>query len=236
VEYMGENLDKVKKEVLDFMSKGDYIKPSKLLNATFRSIDKTDIPRFGDLLGELARKYPEMFIEKIYIAFQYQLRNYKKKEILYELEKYIIENYCLMEGEILVDSFYGSLRETYNHINKGRIFLTNFRVIACGFPLLTDATSPIGPKKGSQIRKDMIHGATGAALRKSMNKHIKELNIISYGYYYPIHNANRIKRGKSAVSFKANMNIYITPGKMKENRARKEEILSNIEKILIQNQ
>lgn len=233
---MGENLDKVKKEVLDFMSKGDYITPSKLLNATFRSIDKTDIPMFGDLLGELARKYPEMFIEKIYIAFQYQLRNYKKKEILYELEKYIIENYCLMEGEILVDSFYGSLRETYKHINKGRIFLTNFRVIACGFPLPTGTTSSIGPQKFSQIRKDAIHMAKGATLRKSMNKHTKELGVIPYGYYYPIRNADKIKRGKSAVSFKTNMNIYITPGKMKDDRARKEEILSNIEKNLIQNQ
>lgn len=233
---MGENLDKIKKEVLDFMSKGDYMKPSKLLNATFRSIDKTDIPRFGDLLGELARKYPEMFIEQIYIAFQYQLRRYKEKEILYELDKYIIENYCLMEGEILVDSFYGSLRETYNHINNGRIFLTNFRVIASGFPLPTGTTSSIGPQTFSQIKKDMIHGATGAALRKSMNKNIKDLNIIPYGYYYPIHNAYRIKRGKSAVSYKVNMKVYITPGKMKENRARKEEILSNIEKILIQNQ
>ena len=31
------------------------------------------------------------------------------------------------------------------------------------------------------------------------------------------------------------MKVYITPGKMKD-RARKEEILSNIEKMLIQNQ
>lgn len=232
---MSENLDKVKEEVLDFMSKGNLKKPILLLSNTFKSIEKADIPKFGDLLAEIARKFPEMFIEKIYLGFQYQLRSYKKKDILYELEKYFIENFCLKKGEILVDSFYGSLRETYNYISKGRIFLTNIKIIACGYPILTSATSSIGPKTFSQIGKDMKHMSTGASIRRSMNKSIRGMNILPYGYHYPIFSAYKIKKGKSAISYRTNMKVYITPGKMKD-RARKEEILSNIEKVLIQNQ
>ena len=140
-----------------------------------------------------------------------------------------------MKSEILVDSFYGSLRETYNHINKGRIFLTNIKIIACGYPIPTGTTSSIGPKSFYQINKDMKHMSTGASIRKSMNKSIKGMNILPYGYHYPIYSAHKIKKGKSAIRYRTNMKVYISPGKMND-RARKEEILSNIEKMLIQNQ
>lgn len=233
---MGENLDKVKEEVLGLMSKGEYIAPVKILIPTLKSIEKTDIPRFGDLLVDLALTYPDLFIEKIYIALQFKARKSISQEIMYELDKYIVQNYCLMEGEILVDLFLGSLRETYNHINNGRIFLTNFRIIACGYPLITGTTSSFGPKSFTAIGRDFAHAKKGEALRKSMNKSIKELDVITYGNYYPIRNARKIKKGKSHVSYKVNMNVKITPSKLIKDRTRKEEILSNIEKLLIQNQ
>jgi len=236
VRSMGENLDKLQEEVLGLMSKGKYIAPVKLLIPTLKSIEKTDIPRFGDFLVDLARMYPDLFIEKIYIAFHFKARKLVSQEILYELDKYIIDNYCLLEGEIPVDLFLGSLRETYNHINNGRIFLTNFRIIACGYPLITGTTSSIGPKSFAQIGMDFAHAKKGETLRKSMNKSINKLDVITYGYYYPIHNARKIKKGKSHISYKVNMKVYITPSKSIKDRARKEEILSNIETLLIQNQ
>lgn len=232
---MSDNFEKVKEEVFEFMSKGNYKAPSMLLINTFKSIKKADIPRFGDLLAEIARKFPEIFREIIYIAFQYYLRNYKEKDILFELEKYFLEKFCLMSGEIIIDSFYGSLRETYTHINKGRIFVTNARVIACGYGRVTGATVAYGPRTGKAIKKDFLHAVKGTELRKSMSRNLESMNIIPYGFSYPIHSAHKIKRGKSAITYWINVKIYITPGKMND-RARKEEILNNIENILIKNQ
>lgn len=242
------NLDSVKEEVMDFMDKGKYIKPSKLLNTAFKSIEKTDIPSFGDLLVELARKYPELFIEKIYVGFQFLVYKKDPQDILYELDKYIIEKYCLLEGESITDFFHGELGDKYNKI-AGRIFFTNLRVIASGLVIPISKSGAGGKYSFSALRKDIIRHAISKAIRKALNKDVKDLEVLAYGLYYPIYNAYKIKREKSAVSYNVdveyerkgktkveNLKLRISPGKMKEDLTRKEEILSNIEKILVQNQ
>ena len=243
---MTVNLDNFREEFMNYLDNGKLKLGLKLLNTAFRSIEQTDIPRFGDLLGEFARKYPELF-EKIYIAFQYQLRHNFPQETLYKLDKYFIEKYCLLENETITDSFIGALTDKYNFI-KGRIFLTNLRLIVSGYPKPID--KKFTPKPSfSSLRREIIHIYIGVAIRKALKKDIKDLEIINYGHYYPIYNAYKINRAKKRVSYKVdveyerkgktkveNMTITVSPGKMKEDLVRKEEILSNIEKILVLNQ
>ncbi|MHA1375046.1 MAG: hypothetical protein ACTSR7_12205 [Promethearchaeota archaeon] len=245
---MAINLASVEEEVRNFMKNGKYLKPAKLLNTIFRSIERAEIPSFGDLMANLAQEFPDLFIQKIYIAFQFQLRKNFPQEILYELDKYIIENYCLLEGETITDFFYGNLRDKYTLIS-GRIFLTNLRLIVIGYPTPVSKSSSPVTKSFSALRKELIHIAIGRAIKRALYKDLKDLELITYGSYYPIYNAYKIKRDKSAVRYNVdveyerkgkkqveNLKLKVSPGKMKEELARKEEILSNIENLLIQYQ
>lgn len=245
------NLANVKEEAMGFMDKGKYIKPTKLLYKTLRSIQETEIPRFGDLLVELARKYPDLFIEKIYVTLQFQTRKNFPQNILFTLDKYIIENYCLLQGESIKDSFYGILIDKYYYI-RGRIFLTNLRLIISGYaePRSKSVASTGLISTLWKVRKEFIRTAIGRAIRKSLNTEIEDFELTPYALYYPIHNAYKIKKGKSAVSYKVDieyerkgkskvetLNVNVSPDKsLKKDPARKEEILSNIETLLIQNQ
>ena len=247
---MAINIENIKKQILDFVSRGDLKKALYLLNDVIRSIEKPDIPRFGEIIAELARKDYKKFGYGAHDSLQ--LLNRKKsrslQECFYELDKYLIENYCLLEGETISDSFYGSLNDTYYHIKNGQIFLTNQRVIACGFPLTISVTGP-GLKTTYGLEKHLSHVMKGAYIRESLNKPAIQSGIMTYGYYYPIRNAYKIKRGKSAVQYTINveyeikgktygakLNMKLALGKMKGNQARKEEILNNLEKTLIKNQ
>lgn len=99
------------------------------------------------------------------------------------------------------------------------------------------------------MRRNLLHYAIGKVIRKALNKDIDDLETIPYALYYPIHNAYKIKREKNAIQYNVdieyerkgkakteNLKLIISPGKMKEDPARKEQILSRIETLLVQNQ
>jgi len=247
------NIENIKKQILDFLSIGDIKKALKLLVDLIRSIEIKDIPQFGEIFADYARKDPKRSANNLYTTFQLMLRKRSQplQEKLYELDKYLIEKYCLFEGETISDSFYGSLHETYLKVNKGQIFLTNQRIIACGHPTMTSIVKggPTSMKTKYGYAKDFNHQMKGIAIRESLYKPATESGIMTYGFAFPILNAYKIKRGKSTVQYTINveyetqgkfydakLNVKVSIDKIKGDKERKEEILNNLEKTLIKNQ
>lgn len=246
---MSQILLDIKNKIFELMDQGKYRKSAKILEDAFHRIDHTNLSEFGDLIVELVRKDPESFTEKIYVWFEFLFRK-SPQEKLYELDKYIIENYGLIKGENVLDSFYGSLADNYRQIS-GRVFLTNLRIIASGHTIPKSKTS--GSKSligtASLIRKGLIHVAIGKAIRKTLNKDIDELELLPYAYYYPIYNAYKVKRGKSGVTYHLNidyerkgktktekLDIIVSIAKKIKDPSRKTEILNKFENLLTQNQ
>jgi len=250
------NIENIKKQILDFLSKKDMKnnkKALKLLVDLIRSIEIKDIPQFGEIFADFARKDPKRSANNLYTGFQMWLRKRSQptQEKLYELDRYLIEKYCLFEGETISDSFYGDLLETYLHVSKGQIFLTNQRIIACGLSYLTSivkAGMTATPTKYGYA-KENAHQMKGITIRESLFKPAFESGIMTYGFPFPIRNAYKIKRGKSKVQYTINveyetqgkfydaeLNVKVTPDKIKGDKVRKEEILNNLEKTLIKNQ
>ena len=247
---MSQTLLDIKNEIIDYVSQGKYFKPSKLLGKTFQNIDQAKINEFGDILVEIIKKDPDLFTTKIYEGLMFFSRN-SHQDKFYELDKYILDKYGLIEGENVIDFFYGRVIDNYSKIS-GRIFLTNLRLIASG-----DLTRLSKGGSGSKslvgtvrlIKKGLISLAIGNAIRKALNKDIGEVGILPYGYHYPVYNAYKIKRTKSAIIYNTNIEyerkgkskteklfISVGPSKKLKDLSRKNEILDNIENLLTQNQ
>jgi len=253
------NIENIKKQILDFLDIKDLKQAKKaliglkLLVDLIRSIEIKDIPQFGEIFAEVARKHPKYTANNLNKSFQLMLRKRSQptQEKLYELDRYLIKKYCLFEGETISDSFYGDLRTTYLHVSKGQIFLTNQRIIACGRSYLTSIVKegPTAMKTKYGYAKENAHQMKGITIRESLFKPAFESGIMTYGFPYPIRNAYKIKRGKSKVQYTINveyetqgkfydakLNVKVTPDKIKGDKERKEEILNNLEKTLIKNQ
>ncbi|MFX1391799.1 MAG: hypothetical protein ACFE9Z_17175 [Promethearchaeota archaeon] len=90
-----------------------------------------------DIIEELTKKAPEFFMKKIY---PYLLNNPKRFiidfEVLdtFDMDRYIINNYCLFEGEEILTYFVGinHFKTTKSVEFIGRIYLTNYRLILSG--------------------------------------------------------------------------------------------------------
>ncbi|NVM19727.1 MAG: hypothetical protein HWN80_18645 [Candidatus Lokiarchaeota archaeon] len=251
------NIEKIKKQILDFLSKKDMKnakKAVKLLIDLIRSIEIKDIPQFGEIFADFARNDPKYSANNMIIGLQLMLRKRSQpvQEKFYELDKYLIEKYCLFEGETILDSFYGSIQETYQHVKKGQIFLTNQRIIACGLQVLTSIVQAIPgvvmPTKYGYA-KNFNHMMTGGAIRESLCKPALEAGIMSYGFVYPIHNAYHIKKKGSGVqyilgidyevqgkTYGARLDVQVSIDKIKGDKVRMEEIKKNLLEALNENQ
>ncbi|MFW9941487.1 MAG: hypothetical protein ACFFFT_10645 [Candidatus Thorarchaeota archaeon] len=94
--------------------------------------------KFYDFIGEIFKLNPEFFMKSIYREML-SGKLFRKVNLM-EMEKYIIEKFCLYEGEQILYESNGKIEENNFLKNRrpvkisvdGRIYVTNYRVIAHG--------------------------------------------------------------------------------------------------------
>ncbi|MFW9930421.1 MAG: hypothetical protein ACFFD1_13585 [Candidatus Thorarchaeota archaeon] len=213
-----------------------------------------------DVLGELTSRDSEYFMEKIYPYKTISYKDLRSGSVplyqflsntfqgLIDMEKYILNNYCFLEGEEIISIINGVLADKKT-VTLGRIYLTNYRIIVSGKQTVRSAQS--GMRQGiveTLIRSGVTRHrkAVRKAITQAFRKDLKEWNIGEWGYYFPIYKARNIKRGKNSISYAIdvetekkpiNLKIKITPQKLsgqpkRDFQEQKIEALSQIEDLL----
>jgi hypothetical protein len=104
---------------------------------------------FYNLVGNIFQLDPGFFMESIYPLLRKKLSKLYEEQKLKEMEKYILEKFCLHEGEEILYERDGSIQEIFPKSYKievldGIIYVTAHRIIAQG-RLRTARMSSSGP-------------------------------------------------------------------------------------------
>ena len=174
---------------------------------------------FYDLIGFLLIENPEYFMNKFYKFFLKKILWRFNSAKLGEMEEYILKKYSFFEGEELLTSFKGRIIQKDTQVT-GRVYLTNYRVIAHGKfgPTTMSSIGAAGAGMaggGSGTQGSTMAGASMAVnstiqqyLQKKLQgimKQNSQTNKSCYGYQYPIMNAFYIVRKKKSFNYRVNL-------------------------------
>jgi hypothetical protein len=215
-------LQELEQEILKNVSKNNKNKTVELLLVAF---EKLNVDLFTDLLANALKSEGGKEISKEFLGL---IQNTPELSKLYAMEKHFIEKHLLVEGERLVTSFFGTLESNIEYVD-GRIFVTNYRIVAAGSrkPLENGSTlifKPAGESLGKTIwgkgrglpglEDRMIMKRTAKRIlkeiRKSLNLGFYSLNHMQYGSYYPFGRPSKIQVSLQSIEFLLNV-LYIVP-------------------------
>ena len=109
----------------------------------YQSLSDSD---YYDIVGKTFKLNPEYFMKFIYGARKLYEKVNKK-----EMEKYIIEKYCLYDGEEILYECHGSIKQSTGEsdvavsVSKGFLFVTTHRIIAQGTIKVSGGHDILGP-------------------------------------------------------------------------------------------
>ena len=160
--------------------------------------DYLSSPEYFDFIGETFRLNPDYFMKELYETFMGKIRKIIGVEKRTEMEKYILEKYCLYEDEEILYDCSGNVKQTelieqsesgsYKmktmplivSVNSGHVFLTNYRIIAHGL---------LKVKGGEKTRGFLFYATslwvfTGGSKRSERKEELKSSQL--FGYQFPI--------------------------------------------------
>jgi len=238
-----------------FFLKSIYPKISASKNPSFRSVKNKIIKHImenvslgsGDQIlnnikkelekapSTISKENPEYYMKKLYGDVRKRILKLYGEEKLNEMEKYIIEKYCLYDGEQLLDVFYGNVRQIPKKKSQevnilGRFYITNNRIISQGELFGMPYTGLYLPFLGQT-------GIVSAKKRERKERPIKnkiassiQQEIPCYGYNISYKNLFNLKKKKNLEYQlkRENKTIVIKIRLPKENRAEHLDILYDI--------
>lgn len=205
-------------------------------------------PEYFEIVGEAFKLNPDFFMKEIYETFMSKLVRMTGVEKRIEMEKYILEKYCLVEGEEILFDCSGNVKQVelieqqesgkYKmdtmpltiSVHSGHVFLTNYRLIAQGSLKV----------KGGERTKGFLFWATDLWVFTGKSKRTERKNTLIeavplFGYQFPIDNHWGLSKSKllHVVAYFVNMGkkkavISIKP----TNKSKREEEMTRIFNIL----
>ena len=181
---------------------------------------------FFDVIGDIYRRAPVFFMLEIYPKIKSKFRKVYGNEGSRVMDKYILEKFGLDEGEQILFEFDGeilltALKQFKFEVNKGRIFVTNHRLIAHGNCLFT-----------------LIVGAGNERAFRSYISTDHTYLKPCYGYSFPIKNLysltplsdfQRQNKKRKLTYFSIGRKIEINPSKKENTLDRLYEILNEFQ-------
>lgn len=178
-----------------------------------------------DFLGRLLSQNVQFFDAHFCNSYNSKIANKLSSELNLEMESYILEKYCFLEGEFIISKFLGSLTHG-KYILSGRIHATNYRIIGHGAYKRKEGGDGPPNLVGLllwAIIATVFYSTTKAIfndVKKSMGKDLKYKELPIFGYQFPILNARKIKMKKQALLFKTDRTYKIeVTGLSKESKA-----------------
>lgn len=222
-------------------------KEKKVLK-TFKSIiyDLTyyEFPQsLCDMIGKLTQLDSEFFMTKIYLKLYTEIiekwgisKSYAK--FINEMNLYILNNYCLFEGEKIVSQFSA---QVLPFRVGGWLYLTNFRMILIGLSIQVNM-SPVNFLPNSMLLLLVATGIKGAidsqrrAIRdkiaSTLSKGLSDFQSGEWGYTIPIVNAFNIKKTKKEFSYMIELETETTEFKIRTGLNDPSLIYDQIETLL----
>ena len=182
----------------------------------------------ADFYVELSKRNPDYFMDHVYPGLQ-MASQYRPAEEVNEINEYVLKKYCLLEGEEILATFYGTVSEKKT-TSTGKIHLTNYRLISLGRQITRSAQKKVQVGRpsitGMIIRSGITRHrkAVQRAIVRAFHKDLKDWDLPEWGYYYPIYHARKIKGSNKAVSYivdvetekkAVSVSITITPLRLK---------------------
>jgi len=184
---------------------------------------------FFDVIGDIYQQAPAFFMLKIYPKIRRKFGKIYRNEGMLVMDKYILEKFCLDEGEQIKHEFYGTVKlkvpkKYVIRIINGTFYVTNRRIIAqgkLGFDLDLSTGQAILEFGGGSTKNP-----------KKALKHYISSSKSCYGYSIPIKNLYKLNRFTTGSKIKKLS--YLVPQKTKItiNISKKEGIGEKLYEIL----
>ena len=241
-------IESQKDNVINLMMNKKKGKVVKILFNLARQVNENNKLEYYNFLGELLQYNCDFFYDHAYKHLSPKLKKPFMDEQLIELEKYLIENYCLVSKEEVLASSNAVVKLKDDKLT-GRVYLTNMRMIGLG---RMEETSSRGHRHTGLITaaigygRDRIRKKIRAALKQRMGGD----EILFFGHQIPINETTRIKNRGGDIVYVANLEfekkssvvvrsfkVRIIPKPLrkepgKDFRTRRVDFLSSIEVAL----
>ena len=202
---------------------------------------------FFDAVGETFKLNPGFFMKELYQKFRGNMGRILGAEKRKEMEKYIIEKFCLLEGEQILYDLKGNIKQTelfeqkpsgkYKtgtspvkiSVSSGNLFFTNYRIIAQG-------ELKVSGGRSTSLLPTLLkrYAWTGDTIRAKRRKIIFESSPI-FGYQFPI----KLHWGLGKIKLLHIVGYYVNIDKFRSNisikptdKSKREEHLNKIFDIL----
>jgi hypothetical protein len=207
--YLEAKFDKI----IEFIQKEDNFSFFKIIKEVYNKVLPFNITIFYNFFGNILKNYPDLFTSKFlrdYIS--YTSRLLLDKDLL-KMEKYIINNYCAFDNEHILTYFNGDVIFKSVKI-KGRIYLTDYRVIIIGTIYNKDESEDLWLwGVGLVLLDEIIDGISLVKIRKSL-EHMNFSKIIPiFGYNFPIWETNNCRYTQENIRFN-----FTLPNKKREKQ------------------
>lgn len=246
---MAIDFGSIQADVNKMMKEGNLKKAGKVLGETLKYVDESMYERYCQILRGVLDIDMDGFMEKGYPAMIMKGRKVPPEKWM-EMEMVFLDKHVLVPGEQIASAFPGAIGDNWA-VYSGRIYLTNVRLISCGFKLLR----AIGNSLVGLIVVEVIR-----SIRNSVTKAIQQtlaaqaaVNVVTLGYMFPIHGCYDIMRGDRNISYKNDisyekgdkiktetMRVTITPGRFQSvekqhfKDVERPAILNNVNALLYQ--
>ena len=206
-----------------------YNTVARILRALFKKLyDRT---MFYDLLGKLFSRNPEFFDSRFSNEYNFWIAPIFSTK--FEMESYILENYCFIEGEYFTSRFNGTF--TYGKYTiSGRIYATNYRIIGHGNYEIRKGRGHLDVeyilRDTDFVLMDLLTFLRGkvtnvyAWINSLMGRDLNSKEFPIFGYQFPIFHAKKIKL--------TNKSLKIDQYHVKVNRLDNESKTEFIERSL----
>jgi len=194
-----------------------------------------------DMIGKLTQLDSEFFIKKIYPKLYTEIiekwgMSYAK--FINEMNLYILNNYCLFEGEKIISQFPAQVLPIRV---GGWLYLTNFRMILIGLSIQVNM-SPVAFLPKSMLLLLVGAGIKGAidsqrrAIRdkiaSTLSKDLSDFHTGEWGYTLPVVNSFNIKKTKKEFSYMIKLETETTEFKIRTGLNDPSLIYDQIESLL----
>jgi len=201
---------------------------------------------FYNLVASIFQLDPEFFMESIYPLFRKRLGKLYGDQKIKEMEKYIVEKFCLHEGEEILYECDGSTQEllpkSYKiEVLNGTIYVTNSRIIAQG-RFRTARMSYSGPLA---VTLGIAAGSPTTRTRRGRRRDIKpkdaKKSLIStsihqelpcYGYVFPIKKLFNLHHRKRLLTYEIIHNTRLYRYKLSFTSSKTQNSTDNLFNIL----
>ena len=230
------------KEAIGKMHKGPAFYKKKILTNLFEKCQYVSDSEFYDIVGETFKSNPTNFMKYIYNDLRHKFSKLNRDEKRREMDKYIIEKFCLYSGEQILHECDGRIhlmriKQYTFRVRSGTIFVTNYRIIAQGEFKATMWARQYGrlTEFGGDVRFGLKSQRKKAQrAEKAISDIPDQEELPCYGYIFPIKNLYNLRkrnhRATADIKYEVKLDDQVHTIQF-SSPSFKREIEENIDKV-----